>query len=152
MGKRPGIPLLCGERSAFLHGNHGSRSAGGAARASADSLLLLDLNPENADVQVPGKLLEYIQIGRPILAFTTKSSPAERILRKSEIPHVAVCPSDSSEEVDRKVWAFLQLPNRAAKASECFWREFAAPGQAKALAKILDDVLQRSVPAPAEPP
>ena len=48
---------------------------------TSDALLLIQ--PQTA-LQVPGKLFDYLQIGRPILAFIPHNSPVERILQRAE--------------------------------------------------------------------
>ena len=108
------------------------------AMAEADCLLLLDLNGEKKSVQVPAKLFDYILTGRPILAFTPAGSPAERILSRSGIDHCCITPGEPPEEIDRKVLEFLQARPTISAPSGWFWREFAAPGQAKILAAMLD--------------
>jgi glycosyltransferase involved in cell wall biosynthesis len=107
------------------------------AIASADGLLLLDLHVEGGAVQVPAKLFDYVRIGRPILAITTRNSPVDRLLARSEVPYSSIYPEDSAEEVDRKVMLFLALPSDPVVASEWFWREFDAVAQARQLASVI---------------
>ena len=45
------------------------------ALAESDYLLLLDVCGPQAGLQVPSKTFEYLQIGRPVLTFTTRDSP-----------------------------------------------------------------------------
>lgn len=108
------------------------------AMATADSLILLDLLPRSRAVQVPGKLFDYIRIGRPILAITTRNSPANRLLYRSGVPHACIFPDDTGDEVDRKVLDFLALPTKPVVANEWFRREFEAGGQTRHLVSLLD--------------
>src|SRR5947209_15691372 len=107
-----------------------------AAAAQSHGLLLLDLNRDGTGLQVPAKLFEYIRIGRPVLAFTSAGSPAERILHRAQTPYIAIDPTEPSESVDRKVAAFLRLPPEPARASDWFWNEFNAARQAETLARL----------------
>ena len=75
---------------------------------NADALLLLDLNRLRTNLQVPAKLYDYVRSGRPILAFTPRESPTERLLRVASPTHIAVDPSESAEAIDTKVRSFLQ--------------------------------------------
>jgi len=108
-----------------------------AAMASAASLLLLDLNEQRASLQVPGKLFEYIQIGRPILAFTTPGSPSERILQQSGIPHVCIYQDASDHETDDRVIRFLSLPSNPVPPSAWFREQFDGSLQARTLAELI---------------
>jgi hypothetical protein len=106
--------------------------------ASADFLLLLDLNNFNAALQLPAKLFEYLRIGRPILAFTSSGSPTEQILSKSGVPYCCLHPTDSAERIDGAVCEFLRLPSTPVTATSWFWETFGAPSHAERLAEILD--------------
>jgi glycosyltransferase involved in cell wall biosynthesis len=106
--------------------------------AEADYLLLLDLNALDARVQTPAKLFDYLQVGRPILAFTAKESPAERILQKSGVPHGCVYSTDTPEYIDSKILDFFKLSTEPAPTSGWFKTHFSAPLQAKTLAALLD--------------
>ncbi len=68
----------------------------------ADALLLVQ---PQSDVQVPGKLFEYICIGRPILALVPRASAIEHILRNSGIPHVCVYGDDERDVRIRSCWS-----------------------------------------------
>src|SRR6185295_12541936 len=61
---------------------------------TSDGLLLLQ---PHSDVQVPGKLFDYLQIGRPILAFIQPDSPTERILERGGVPYRAVYSNTSPD-------------------------------------------------------
>jgi glycosyltransferase involved in cell wall biosynthesis len=102
-----------------------------------DYLLLLDVNELKTALQVPGKLFEYVRIGRPILAFTTRGSPVDRILRQAGTPHVCVYPEDAAGEVDRKVLSLLSMPTEPVAPSAWFRRQFDAIEQASSLARIV---------------
>jgi hypothetical protein len=108
------------------------------ASAEADYLLLLDLNERDTSLQVPGKLFEYLQIGRPILAFTRRDSPTDRILRRGGVPHRTVYADDGDDEVDRKVLSLFDIAPVPVPASDWFEENFDGRNQADALALVLD--------------
>jgi glycosyltransferase involved in cell wall biosynthesis len=108
--------------------------------SEADFLLLLDLHDRGPGIQVPAKLFEYIQIGRPILAYTNRNSPVERILAKSGVRHVCVYPESNSDEMDAAVLRLLETPATADRSSEWFRQQFDGRAQTAALAGILDAV------------
>ena len=116
------------------------RSDAHEAMTESDYLLLLDLNEQGSGLQVPGKLFEYLRIGRPILAFTNEGSQTEFILDRSGIPHVCIYPTLSGEETDRRLLSFLQLSPEPATPSEWFQQVFDGSRQAQALASILKDL------------
>lgn len=114
------------------------------AIASADYLLLLDVNPTTGNLQVPAKIFDYIRAGRPILATTRSGSAVDRILAQSGIPYVRIGPDDDDGAIDGKLGAFLAQPARAYEPSEWFWREFDGRNQTRMLASILDEIRARS--------
>jgi len=97
----------------------------------------LDVNELETSLQVPGKLFEYVRIGRPILAFTTRDSPVDRILSQAGTSYVCVYPEDAPDEVDRKVLSLLSMPTDPATPSAWFEHQFDAKRQAGALAGIV---------------
>jgi glycosyltransferase involved in cell wall biosynthesis len=116
--------------------------------AEADLLLLLDLNDRGVGLQVPAKLFEYIQIGRPILAFTSRNSPTERILTQSGVPHVCIYGDAPATWIDQEVLRLLRMPSDPISPSQWFRNTFDGRAQTAALAAILDricDERQRSV-------
>ena len=100
----------------------------------ADGLLLVQ--PQSS-IQIPGKLFEYICIGRPILALVPKRSAVEQILEKAGVPYVCIYADDDSEAVDRKLLDFLRLPAAATRYSAWFEDNFNARHQAEQLAAII---------------
>jgi hypothetical protein len=110
------------------------------ASATADYLLLLDLNEQNTKLQVPAKLFEYIRIGRPILAFTGRESPVERILSRSGILFRCIAPDTPEGEVDQIVGDFLALPTDPRSPSDWFNDTFNGISQTRHLAEILNRV------------
>jgi glycosyltransferase involved in cell wall biosynthesis len=104
------------------------------AAQSSDSLLLLQ--PQSA-TQVPGKLFEYLQIGRPILAFVQRNSPAERLLERSGVPYRCIYPGDSPEAIDETIAGFFDLPSTAVLASPWFDERFNVEHQAHQLDEIV---------------
>jgi len=107
------------------------------ALASADGLVLLDCHAAGGAVQVPAKLFDYVRIGRPILAVTTRNSPVDRLLARSGVPYVSIYPEDAAEEVDQKVLFLLGLTSEPVVASDWFWKEFDALRQTQALASLI---------------
>ena len=103
----------------------------------ADGLLLVQ---PQSDVQVPGKLFEYICIGRPVLALVPRASAIEEILAKSGIQQVCIYGDDAAAAADRKLLEFLRLPSTASEASAWFRTNFNAEEQTKKLAEIVDEV------------
>lgn len=107
--------------------------------AEADYLLLLDLNETGIGIQVPAKLFEYVRIGRPVLTFTTRGSPVERILGQSDVPHVCIYVDELETQVDNKVLSFLSLSTQPVTASAWFREQFDAIAQTATLASILSE-------------
>ncbi len=103
----------------------------------ADGLLLVQ---PQTNVQVPGKLFEYICIGRPVLAIVPKSSPIETILVNAAVPHVCIYPGDPPEVADSKMVEFLRLPNTPAPMNNWFHTNFNSKFQTEALARIIEEV------------
>ncbi len=126
-----------------------SRREAAREMALADYLVLLDVNGGLPALQVPAKLFEYIQIGRPILAFTAGDSPVRRILARSNIRHVCVHEQSPPEDVDEGILQLLAMPPEPAAASKWFFEEFDGVEQTRRLAGILDGL---SAAAPASRP
>jgi hypothetical protein len=91
--------------------------------AEADALLLIDLND---GLQLPSKLFEYIRIGRPILALTGRSSPADRVLAGSGIPYSSIYPDMSLADASTEILRFLTLPGDPVSPSDWFTETFDA--------------------------
>src|SRR5579859_362922 len=107
------------------------------AVVGADALVLLDTHSESVALQLPAKIFDYVRLGRPILAITTRSSPVDRLLARSGIPYTALYSEDSADEIDRKVILFMDLPSEPVVASEWFWKEFSAVRQAGDLSALV---------------
>jgi hypothetical protein len=123
------------------------------ATAEADYLLLLDIISGNTGLQVPSKILDYVRIGRPILALTTRNSPVDRILSQSGVRYISLYPDLPEEEFDRRVLELFRLPTEPLAASQWFRETFSAVNHARTLASILDRVrgARVSIPDPREP-
>ena len=105
-----------------------------------DGQLLLDVTTGKVPDQVPSKLYELIRIGRPILAFTEKGSPTERILARSGVTYVAMYWQSPVEENERKVQEFLSWSFEAVQPSMWFTSTFDGISQNGMLAPIPDEV------------
>jgi hypothetical protein len=108
------------------------------AMGQLDYLLLLDVNEHNLDLQVPGKVFDYVRIGRPILAFTPNQSPLARLLDKCGIPNRIVYPGDTESVRDQKVMELLHLSSKPTQPSRWFLEGFDASRQTQTMAKILE--------------
>jgi hypothetical protein len=104
--------------------------------AQTSSGLLL-LQPRSVS-QVPGKLFEYLQIGRPILAFIQPNSPAERLLERSGVPYRCLYPGSTPEAIDDVVAGFFDLPTTPVAPNAWFEEQFNADRQTR----ILDSVIR----------
>jgi glycosyltransferase involved in cell wall biosynthesis len=103
---------------------------------TSDGLLLIQ---PHSTLQVPGKLYEYLQIGRPILALVPPHSSIERVLQRSGVPYRCVYSDDAPAAFDEAVLQFLALDSTPAKASEWFENEFNAERHAGMLARLIRD-------------
>jgi hypothetical protein len=69
-----------------------------SANAIPRGVSLLLVQPHTG-VQVPGKLFEYVRMGRSILAFLVKGSPVERILERSGTAYTCIYPEQTPDEI-----------------------------------------------------
>ena len=115
------------------------RAAARQIMSEADYLLLLDvLEGFSAGLQVPSKLFEYVRIGRPILACTTRDSALERVLSQSGVPHTMLYSDDPEEAIDRKVVEFFSLPTNPTQPSPEFESRFSIEAQGSRLCTLLE--------------
>jgi len=89
-------------------------------------------------VQVPGKLFEYIQIGRPVLAYLPLNSPSERILQHSGIPYRCVYADSTPHVLDQRIAEFFEMPREDAAPSPWFEEHFNAERQTAALRRLVE--------------
>ena len=101
---------------------------------SSDSLLLLQ--PQST-TQVPGKLFEYLQIGRPILAFVPPDSASQRLLERSGVPYRCVYPGSAPAAIDDALAEFFSLPPMAVAANSWFEEQFNVEKQTRILDAII---------------
>jgi hypothetical protein len=89
-------------------------------------------------VQVPGKLFEYLRMGRPILAYVVRDSPVERILQRAGVPFVCIYPEHSPEETERRLLAYVRTLNGPPTGhSQWFEETFEASRQAATLGALI---------------
>src|SRR5579883_12254 len=101
---------------------------------TAHALLLIQ--PQSV-LQVPGKLYEYLQLGRPILALVPPHSPVERILSRSGVPYRCIYPSTSQEDFDRGILEFFQFREPEAGPNEWFESQFNALSHAQKVSELI---------------
>lgn len=111
---------------------------------TAHALLLVQ--PQSV-LQVPGKLYEYLQIGRPILAYVPPNSPVERILARSGVPYQCVYPSTSPNEFDQAILQFLQFRQPEHAPNDWFESQFNALSHAQKVSDLIQLVHRARVPA-----
>jgi glycosyltransferase involved in cell wall biosynthesis len=116
------------------------RSQALRALEEADGLLLVQ---PQTKIQIPGKLFEYICIGRPVLAIVPRSSPIETILVNSSAAHVCIYPDDPHDIADQKLLDFLRFPNTPRTINAWFQANCNSQYQTEALAHIVDAVAAR---------
>ena len=107
----------------------------------ADGGIVFDHYHEAGNVQIPAKVYDCICIGRPILAFTSRSAPLDRVLEQCGIGNVRIYEDDQPAEIERKVVQFAGLPNDTQRASEYFQQRFNAAEQTRALAALFDSLI-----------
>jgi hypothetical protein len=127
------------EREGWLERRSKTVPKSEAWRIMAESDFLLLLQPQSA-VQVPGKLFEYVCVGRPILAVAPPRSAIEEILDNAGIAHACLYPNDDPAAIDRKLLEFLRLPSGPVPFSAWFESRFDAERQASQLVSIIDAV------------
>lgn len=101
---------------------------------TSDGLLLLQ--PQSS-TQVPGKLFEYLQIGRPILAFVPPDSPSERLVKRSDVAYRCVHPGSAPNEIDGAVAGFFELPSVPVAPGAWFEEQFNAESQTRVLDSLI---------------
>lgn len=109
-----------------------------AQQIAQTSHSLLIVQPHSA-VQVPGKLFEYLQIGRPVLAYVPRDSAIERLLQPSGVPFRCIYPDDGPSAIDQKLMDFLALDSTPVPPSTWFEETFNAESQTAALARIIEN-------------
>jgi len=107
---------------------------------TSDGLLLVQ--PQSS-VQVPAKLFDYLQIGRPVLAFIPPNTPIERILQRSGVPYRCVYAGSSPHEMDTAIEGFFGLKVDAVPASSWFEQNFDAKEQTRSLDALIHSMHQR---------
>ena len=103
----------------------------------SDGLLLIQ---PHSQLQVPGKLFEYVQIGRPVLAYILPDTPIERILRQSGVPCGFAYSSVDNATFDESVLKFFKLDTDAIKPSDWFEQNFNTRLHAEELYKWIDQL------------
>ncbi len=76
----------------------------------SDIQLLVGFNGPGADLQVPGKLFEYLGVGRPVLALASPQSAIADVIRRAGI-RGEVCDPDDPEQIAAAVLRLAARPN-----------------------------------------
>jgi hypothetical protein len=112
---------------------------------TSNGLLLLQ---SRSTEQVPAKTFEYLQIGRPILAYIQPNSPAERLLERSGVPYRCLYPGITPEATDDIVVGFFDLPSTAVAPGAWFEGHFNADRQTRVLDSIIRSLRRCPMQAP----
>jgi hypothetical protein len=111
-----------------------------ARRVALDSDGLMLIQPHTA-VQVPGKLFEYLRLGRPILAYVVRDSPVEHILQHAGVPFACVYPDSSPQEFEERLLSFWErMSPQPYPPNAWFYNTCEASRQADALDRIIQSI------------
>jgi hypothetical protein len=114
------------------------RAAARRCMATADRLLLLDLNDAGTGLQLPAKVIDYLRVGRPILAYSVRNSAVDQLLPRCDVPHRIIYTDDPQDTMDRKLMEFLATPTHSVSPGDWFLSEFDVRAQVTHLARLLD--------------
>lgn len=120
--------------------HHVAQSEAHSIMQSSHGLLLIQ---PHSTLQVPGKLYEYLQIGRPILAFVPPDSSIERILQKSGVPYICAYSTSDPGAFDDAVFRYFTLDSATVRPNQWFENEFNAQHHAEKLAGLIEGVQKR---------
>ena len=118
----------------------GGFSEARALQASAE--LLVHWQPREFATMVPGKLYEYIESGRPIVALLDPELEAAALLRRADA--VILAPGDRvalSAELERR-YREWKVQGRQPAAAREWIREYARDHLSGQLAQVLDGVME----------
>jgi len=115
------------------------------ALAGSDALLLVGFSGQGAELQVPGKLFEYLGVGRPILALAPREGAIADVLGQSAAPS-ELCDPDDPREVAEAIRRLAEKLGQTAgdTAEPTRNSRFHRREQVARMAELLDDVTFRS--------
>src|SRR5262249_30350113 len=113
----------------------------------SDIQVLVGFPPPKADLQVPGKLFEYMGVGRPVLALAPQESAIADVMSKSGITG-EVCDPDDPEKIAQAIRRLASLRGKpAAKPNHTNTSsllQFTRRDQVRRIAQLLHNRLQGS--------
>jgi glycosyltransferase involved in cell wall biosynthesis len=115
-----------------------------ARRMAQDSDGLLLVQPHTT-VQVPAKLVEYLRLRRPILAFIPSGSPIEKILKSSGVTYQAVYTGTRPQDFDDALEIFVKHSGAGEAPTAWFQQNFDAGRQTAELARLIQSLHQPAV-------
>jgi glycosyltransferase involved in cell wall biosynthesis len=116
-----------------------------ALMQTSDGLILVQPQSSSA---VPGKLFEYIQIGRPVLAYVSENSPSERILSQAGISYRCVCTNSTQQEFDRNMEEYFSLSSEPQAPTALYAKTFDGRKQSGVLAGLINELNMHGRPGP----
>jgi len=115
-----------------------------AEMSRADILLLLELTHADATpLQLPAKIFEYLETGRPIMAWSQPNSPTAHILARAGVNHTLIDPRGSPAEIDAAVLAMLKTPSDIKFPTPEFLRDFDARAQTATVSRLIHSLAER---------
>ncbi len=110
-----------------------------AVRLAQTSHGLIIVQPQSV-IQIPGKVYDYLQIGRPVLAFVPRHSCVERVLAQTNVQSKILYTDLSVEQFDAELLQYFALPNDAVPAGPWFETTFDVERQTATLSHLMESV------------
>lgn len=108
---------------------------------NVDGLILMQA--ENCNFQVPAKAYEYIRADKPILGLMPLEGDTGQLL--AELPQSYIAPLDDSEEIGKRLMAFLDGMNNQKSVDSIDIEQYSRQHQAKIFEQMLTDASKEAV-------
>jgi len=98
--------------------------------------VLLVLQADNCELQIPAKAYEYIRVGKPILGLTTHTGETGKLLQS--VPNCLVAPLDNKDEIKVSLISMLNQESSAIQSDD-YVSGFSRKSGAKKLEMLLSE-------------